>query len=54
MIALLASPLGRSFSGAPVTLAGARDSWFVRPLAAASLAADDGRFPPRPSGPAAR
>jgi citronellol/citronellal dehydrogenase len=28
LIALLASPLGRRFSGATITLDGARDNWF--------------------------
>jgi len=54
LVALLASPLGRSFSGSVVTLDGARDNWFG-PWPPPTLADEQGvvpteeRRPPPPS-----
>jgi len=44
LVALLASPLGRAFSGSVVTLDGARDNWFG-PWPPPTLADDDGVVP---------
>lgn len=44
LIALLASPLGRRFSGSVVTLDGARDNWFG-PWPPAGMADEDGEVP---------
>jgi citronellol/citronellal dehydrogenase len=44
LVALLASPLGRAFSGATVTLDGARDNWFG-PWPPPGLADDSGEVP---------
>ncbi len=44
LIALLASPAGRAFSGSTVTLDGARDNWFG-PWPPPGLAGDDGAVP---------
>jgi len=44
LVALLASPLGHSLSGAVVTLDGARDNWFG-PWPPPSLADDEGTVP---------
>jgi citronellol/citronellal dehydrogenase len=55
LVALLASPLGRSFSGSTVTLDGARDNWFG-PWPPPGLADDSGEVPteerkgPAPAG----
>ena len=52
LIALLASPLGRRFSGAVVTLDGARDNWYG-PWPPSGLLDDAGTVPTearRPSG----
>ncbi len=55
LVALLASPLGRAFSGSVVTLDGARDNWFG-PWPPPTLADEQGVVPTearRPAGPAA-
>jgi citronellol/citronellal dehydrogenase len=44
LVALLASPLGRAFSGSTVTLDGARDNWFG-PWPPAGLVDDSGKVP---------
>jgi len=44
LVAMLASPLGRGFSGSTVTLDGARDNWFG-PWPPPGLAGDDGAVP---------
>jgi citronellol/citronellal dehydrogenase len=44
LVALLASPLGRAFSGSTVTLDGARDNWFG-PWPPPGLADDSGEVP---------
>ena len=44
LVALLASPLGRAFSGAVITLDGARDNWFG-PWPPPSLLDDEGVVP---------
>jgi citronellol/citronellal dehydrogenase len=44
LVALLASPLGRAFSGAVITLDGARDNWFG-PWPPTSLLDDEGVVP---------
>jgi citronellol/citronellal dehydrogenase len=44
LVALLASPLGKAFSGSTVTLDGARDNWFG-PWPPPGLADDDGAVP---------
>ena len=44
LVAMLASPLGRGFSGSTVTLDGARDNWFG-PWPPPGLAGDDGEVP---------
>ena len=44
LVALLASPLGPSFSGGVITLDGARDNWYG-PWPPASLIDEDGRVP---------
>jgi citronellol/citronellal dehydrogenase len=44
LIALLASPLGRAFSGSVVTLDGARDNWFG-PWPPPTLTDDAGQVP---------
>jgi citronellol/citronellal dehydrogenase len=44
LVALLASPLGRSFSGSTVTLDGARDNWFG-PWPPPGLVDDSGEVP---------
>jgi len=44
LVALLASPLGRSFSGSVITLDGARDNWFG-PWPPPSLVDDEGSVP---------
>ena len=44
LVALLASPLGRSFSGCTVTLDGARDNWYG-PWPPAGLADESGEVP---------
>jgi citronellol/citronellal dehydrogenase len=44
LVALLASPLGRSFSGSTVTLDGARDNW-AGPWPPAGLADESGEVP---------
>ncbi len=44
LVALLASPLGRSLSGSVVTLDGARDNWYG-PWPPAALTDDDGEVP---------
>ncbi len=44
LVALLASPLGRAFSGSTVTLDGARDNWFG-PWPPAGLVDDSGEVP---------
>jgi citronellol/citronellal dehydrogenase len=55
LVALLASPLGRSFSGSVVTLDGARDNWFG-PWPPPTLADEQGVVPTeerRPAPPSA-
>jgi len=44
LVALLASPLGRSFSGSVVTLDGARDNWFG-PWPPPGMAGEEGEVP---------
>jgi citronellol/citronellal dehydrogenase len=44
LVALLASPLGRAFSGSIVTLDGARDNW-LGPWPPAGMAGDQGEVP---------
>ena len=44
LVALLATPLGRSLSGSVVTLDGARDNWYG-PWPPTGLAGDDGEVP---------
>jgi citronellol/citronellal dehydrogenase len=51
LIALLASPLGRGFSGSVVTLDGARDNWFG-PWPPPSLTAEGGEVPTEARRPA--
>jgi citronellol/citronellal dehydrogenase len=43
-VALLASPLGRAFSGSVVTLDGARDNWFG-PWPPPGMAGEEGQVP---------
>jgi citronellol/citronellal dehydrogenase len=44
LVALLASPLGRAFSGSVVTLDGARDNWFG-PWPPPGMAGEEGKVP---------
>ena len=44
LVALLASPLGRSFSGSTITLDGARDNWYG-PWPPEGLADESGEVP---------
>ncbi|HMJ01300.1 MAG TPA: SDR family NAD(P)-dependent oxidoreductase [Conexibacter sp.] len=52
LVGLLASPLGRAFSGSVVTLDGARDNWFG-PWPPPTLADDEGVVPTEERRPAA-
>ena len=51
ILALLASPLGRAFSGSTVTLDGARDNWFG-PWPPPNLQGDSGEVPMEERRPA--